>query len=502
METMIQVLSVENMRKSDAQTIAGGIPGRELMFRAGRGIVGLTDWKPPVAIVCGSGNNAGDGYVCAFLLQQGGIPCEVILLSEKTSEDGGFYLRQCREAGVPVSLWAPGRDLKGFGTVLDCIFGTGFRGAVYGPALEAIQAINESGAYVVSADINSGLNGDSGMADLCVCSDLTLSIGGYKAGHFLNMAKDVIRKKQNIDIGISPADRPYRLMEAKDLAGLFAPRKNFSNKGTYGYVALIGGSVRYSGAVRLAWMANAAMRAGVGVVKVAVPGAIRQEVASAVLESTLFPLSDDGNGIVFSENEIAELISNVKTVAFGMGIGTGEGARKTLEYLLGHYKGTLIVDADGLTLLSRMEQAVLRNPSCSLILTPHLKEFSRLTGFSTEEILANPVQAAEGYASANHVILLLKGPATIITDGETTYLTDSGCAGMATAGSGDVLSGILAAVAAYTKDLLCGTAAAAWINGKAGEMAQEKMGTAGMIASDTVSCIPAVIRELENMARE
>ena len=108
METMIQVLSVENMRKSDAQTIAGGIPGRELMFRAGRGIVGLTDWKPPVAIVCGSGNNAGDGYVCALLLQQAGIPCEVILLSEKTSEDGGFYLRQCREAGVPVSLWAPG----------------------------------------------------------------------------------------------------------------------------------------------------------------------------------------------------------------------------------------------------------------------------------------------------------------------------------------------------------------------------------------------------------
>ena len=250
-------------------------------------------------------------------------------------------------------------------------------------------------------------------------------------------------------------------------------------------------------------MANAAMRAGAGVVKLAVPDVIFTTVAPMVLESTMYPLSDDGNEMVFAEKEIAELVSNVKTVAFGMGIGTGEGAGKALEYLLEHYAGRLVVDADGLTLLSRMDQDRIRNVACTLVLTPHIKEFSRLTGLSTEEILNSPITAAEAYAKKNKVILLLKGPATIITDGETTYLTDTGCAGMATAGSGDVLSGILAAVLGYAADPLLGTAAAAWINGKAGEAAQRKYGSISMVAGDTVASIPeAVLSVSEGYTQE
>ena len=148
-----------------------------------------------------------------------------------------------------------------------------------------------------------------------------------------------------------------------------------------------------------------------------------------------------------------------------------------------------------------MEKEKIRSAACSLILTPHLKEFSRLSGLEMEEILQNPVTAAETYAKENRVILLLKGPATVITDGETTYLTDTGCGGMATAGSGDVLSGILAAVAAYSPDPLLGTAAAAWINGKAGELAQSRMGSVSMTAGDTAACVPEVVRALETGAR-
>ena len=184
-----------------------------------------------------------------------------------------------------------------------------------------------------------------------------------------------------------------------------------------------------------------------------------------------------------------------------MGVGTGEGARQTLSWLLRGYDGRLIVDADGLTLLSRMEKDALRTAAPSaLILTPHLKEFSRLTGLSTEAILENPVAAAEAYAAENRVILLLKGPATVVTDGNTTYITDTGCPGMATAGSGDVLSGILSAVSAYAEDPLLGAAAAAWVNGRAGELAQEKNGSVSMVAGDTVSCLPAVLHALENLS--
>ena len=497
---MIRILSVDNMRRSDAQTIAGGIPGRELMFRAGKGIFDRVDWKPPAAIVCGSGNNAGDGFVIAKLLHDAGIACEIILLSEKTSEDGAYYLGLCREAGVPVLTWDSALSFRKYNTIVDCIFGTGFRGAVQGTAREAIEAINASGAFVVSADINSGLNGDSGMAECCVRSDLTFAIGGWKPGHFLNMAKDVMKEKTNLDIGIEPVDRTYALAEASDFADLFRPRPNFSHKGTYGYTALIGGSVKYSGAIRLAQMANAAMRSGAGVVKLAVPGVLYPVIAPSVLESTLFPLGDDGEQITFSAEQVDDLVSNVRTAAFGMGIGTGEGAFRTLEYLLDHFDGKLIVDADGLTLLSRMDRERIRSASCTLILTPHLKEFSRLSGLEISEILNHPVTASEAYAKENGVILLLKGPSTIITDGESTWITDAGCPGMATAGSGDVLSGILSAVAAFAPDPLRGTAAAAYINGRAGELAQRRMGSVSMTSGDTASCIPEIVRALEMQA--
>lgn len=498
---MIPVLSVDNMRKSDARTIELGTPGRELMLRAGHGIFEKAQWRPPVGILCGSGNNAGDGYVIALLLKKAGIPCKLFLLSDRHSEDGAYYLGKCREAGIPEKSWDSTVDLKAYGTIVDCLFGTGFHGEVQGAAREAIEAVNTSGAYVVSVDINSGLNGDSGMAELCVHSDLTVSVGGFKPGHFLNMAKDVMKEKTNIDIGIEPVDPPYHLIEASDLAPLFKARPNFSHKGSYGYIALIGGSTRYCGAVRLAAMANAAMRSGAGVVKVAVPKSLFPAIAPALQESTFFPLSEGNGEMVFDQKELTDLTGNVRTAAFGMGAGTSPGASAVLVWLLEHFTGRLIIDADGLTLLSRMDRKRIRDFGRFLTLTPHLKEFSRLTGQAIEEIQHNPVAAAEAYAAATETILLLKGPATVITDGKTTCITDTGCAGMATAGSGDVLSGILAAVSAFLpENILLSTAAAAWLNGKAGELAQSRFGSVSMTAGDTAACLPEIVLRLEKMS--
>ena len=499
---MTGIMSVEDMRNSDAATIAGGVSGRELMARAGKAIFDSVTWKAPVAIVCGVGNNAGDGYVLAGLLYDAGIDCKLILLEERFSEDGKYYFDECAKKKISVCSIDEIVTLSGYGTVVDCIFGTGFRGEVKGKALEAINKINESGAYVVSVDINSGLNGDCGIAAkaeaqaktyTCVYSDLTISIGTFKPGHFLSLAKDVMKRKINVDIGIKPLKEDIFLLEEKDAAGFFGARPNFSNKGTYGYTALIGGSKRYSGAVRLAGMANAAMRAGAGVVKVALPGALYHDLLPLILESTVFPLSDRDGEAVFNEAELAELVANVKTVAFGMGIGVSEETSKILTYLLKNYKGRLIIDADGLTLLSRMDRSVLKSAVGKVVLTPHLKEFERLTGKPMQEILAAPVDIAREYASETNTIVLLKGPSTIITDGRVTYITDAGCPGMATAGSGDVLSGILSAVCA-NGELVRAVAVGAYINGKAGELAQEKYGAISMVASDTVGCIPEVFK--------
>lgn len=513
---MLKVLSVDNMRRSDAHTIATKIPSRKLMFLAGKSIYDNVTWEPPVAIVCGSGNNAGDGYVVTQLLHDNGIDCSIFMLSSRTSQDGRYYLEGCNERSVPVyNVEKDGiPSFAGFNTILDCIFGTGFKGDVKGPSAQMIQAINESGAFKVSVDINSGLDGDNGLSKLCVHSDLTLSIGDYKPGHFLNMAKDVMTKRINCDIGIEPVDEPYWLLQHEDFNGLFTPRSNYSNKGSFGYIALIGGSARYSGAIKLAAMANAAMRSGVGVVKIAAPKSLTGSIAPYILESTLFPLSDDNGEVVFCKEELDELMRGVRTIAFGMGIGVTKQTTRILLYMMENYEGTLIIDADGLNILSSLTKqnpAILKDANCSIVLTPHAKEFSRLLGKSIDDYMENPIEEAKLYARQNNAIVLLKGPTTIITNGKTVYLTDSGCPGMATAGSGDVLSGILAAICSWAPTLvnlgnehgkedtlLLAVAAGSYINGRAGEIAQTKSNPISMTAGDTADSIKDAISEYFN----
>jgi len=486
---MKEILSVENMRQSDAHTIATEVPSLELMYRAGKAVADSVEWRAPVGIVCGVGNNAGDGYVIALELNKRGIECTILLLEERFSPDGRFYFDKCAEESIPYEICTDYTDLSRFSTLVDCIFGTGFKGEARGLAKTVIEKYNSSSAYKVSVDINSGMNGDTGMGETIANSDLTCSIGSFKPGHFLNKAKDVIKNKINLDIGIKPINEPYYLYEPSALP----ERKNFSNKSTYGYVALIGGSKKYSGAIRLAAMANAAMRAGAGVAMLAVPDSISPYIIPNILEATIYPLSDNGGEIIFNESEFSALASRVKTIAFGMGIGLSVEVGKILFYLLKNYEGTLIVDADGLTILSRLGFNAIKNTACKLILTPHNMEFSRISGLPISEILSAPIDHAKKFAKDHGCTLLLKGPSTIVTDGERVYVIDRGCAGMATAGSGDVLSGILAATAAYVPSPLEATALAAYINGAAGELAESRTNPISMTASDTVSAISEII---------
>lgn len=209
-------ISVAAMRASDAYTIAHFVPGRELMHRAAQGIfdavaealVSSGGWQgKKVAIVAGSGNNGGDGYALAGILAEHYIRAQIFCVSEKFSEDGRYYYEQALAKGVPAGLFLQGADaadLTGYDIVVDCILGTGFSGTPRGAAAEAIRAINASGAFVVSADINSGMNGDTGKAVLAVRSDLTVSIGFYKTGLFLGRAPELIGELVNVDIGILP----------------------------------------------------------------------------------------------------------------------------------------------------------------------------------------------------------------------------------------------------------------------------------------------------------
>jgi len=493
---MQTVLTVQSMRDSDAAAIAGGTSGRELMARAARAVFEAVSWKAPAAIVCGKGNNGGDGYALACLLHGAGIACTLFAPAPPATADAAFYAGQCASLGLRTAAWKDAEDLSGFCTVADCIFGTGFRGEAAGEAARMIRLINASGAFVVSVDINSGLNGDNGLGGETVRSDLTVSIGSPKPGHFLGRAKDVMKSMVNAEIGIPPVGHRLMRIVEEDGAALLPPRPHLSNKGTYGTAALIGGSLCYSGAIRLAALANAAMRSGAGIARVAAPASLASVVASAILESTLYPLPDREGRLVFDREKLAGAVAGTRAAAFGMGAGNDEETRKILEYLILDYGGVLILDADALNALSQAGTGLLNRAAGRVVLTPHPGEFARLTGRTVPEVLTDPVGMAEEFAREHAAVVLLKGTATVVTDGKDTYLADRGGPGMATAGSGDVLSGVLAAMCAWRgEDLTQTTALAAWINGRAGEIAQERAGDISMTAGDTVQALPEAFRQ-------
>ena len=287
-------------------------------------------------------------------------------------------------------------------------------------------------------------------------------------------------------------------LKIEDIKSCFKERDKDANKGDFGYIALVGGSLPYSGAIRLAAMANCAMRAGAGVVSIALPRSLAHLIAEDILEATLYPLSEEDGYIRFVESEFEGLLKRYRVIAIGMGIGNTDESFKCVEYLLRNYEGILIIDADGLNVLSRMDKETVRASKARIVLTPHLKEFSRLSGFDMETVTqGSKAQLAASLAEELKCIVLLKGAITSVSDGKVTYLVDRGCPGMATAGSGDVLSGILSAVLACNcEDLLLATAAGAYINGMAGEMAEKENGQISMIASDTAAAVREVIKEI------
>ena len=481
---MKEVVSVKTMRESDEYTIKAKTDSKTLMKRAGEAVFNSYSWQGKTAIVCGTGNNAGDGYVLATFLKE---KCHLFLLKDKFSPDGKYYFDECVKMGVGYSFIDESTSFEEYDTIVDCIFGTGFKGEVQGFVKTVIDKINTSGKHVISCDIPSGLNGDMGVG-YSVISDLTLSIGTLKTGLILNEAKDKIKKLINCPIGIDITGEKYYLLEKDDFTGIIPERKNYSHKGTYGYTAVWGGCEEYSGAIKLSNMSMASLKAGTGVSRLIASEKIAHAVMPYLLESTLFKMPD-----VFDKEKIDEALKGIKALSVGMGWGKNDEYSKMLEYILLNHKLNLIIDADGLNTLSQMDMGVLKKTACSLCLTPHLKEFSRIAKCEMADITIEKVKA---FAKEYNVVLLLKGTATTITDGKTVCFVNSGCAGMATAGSGDVLSGILSGLMGYMTLDIKTVSLGAYLSGRAGELAEEKTNPVSMTSGDTVRNIATAVSEI------
>ena len=280
-------------------------------------------------------------------------------------------------------------------------------------------------------------------------------------------------------------------IEVSDIKDLFKKRDINANKGDFGKAGIYGVSIEYSGALKLSYLALTALRSGCGISRILVKKEILPLLGPNILEETIKVLPEYNSDFY---NKLDDYIKDLDALAFGMGLGNDEHLEEILEYLIENYRGNLIIDADGLNILSKLDLNILKKSKGNILLTPHLKEFSRLCNKSIAEIKKDSITLVKEFASTYNVTLLLKGHTTIISDGSDIYLVTTGTPGMATAGSGDVLSGILVGLLAYLDFNLLTVAAGVLINGLAGCLAAEDNTDISMIARDTINNISKAIK--------
>ncbi|MBO4902588.1 MAG: NAD(P)H-hydrate dehydratase [Lachnospiraceae bacterium] len=439
-----------------------------------------------VIVIAGCGNNGGDGVCIARILKEKGICSEVFVLGTPSSDsECAHQIRIAQKTGVSVTEGSEEDCIVYLGSsapslLVDAIFGVGLNRAIDEKLCELIRYLNAMECGRVSVDIPSGVNATTGAIEgEAVKSDLTVTYGAYKTGQFLYPGHTYCGQIRMHPIGIRQ-DYAYETEDLYALEDTDLPpvnRKPDSHKGTFGKLLLIAGSAEVGGAAVLS--AKAAFHAGIGMVRVFTHQNNRDILLQAVPEAMVTTYDDE-------LTSLPEAMQWADVIAIGPGISTSDLAGSILRTVLSGSRLPLILDADAINLIAegRKSYGFPAEDGRELILTPHLKEFSRLTGLGVSEIKADPVSACRDFAGKNHCTCVLKDARTVISDGTTTYLNLSGNAGMATAGSGDVLLGLVAALRAQGLKPLAAAAYGAYIHGRAGDAAAKIFGQSGMTASD------------------
>ena len=498
----MKVLTAAQMREVDRLTIESGIPGLILMENAGSRLVDflIESFSPlrehRITVVCGKGNNGGDGFVIARQLFYRRLcqSVEVIELFDPETLTGDAHenRKMLKASGCPISQKLPNEP--SFSTlVIDAVLGTGLTGSAKGPALDAIQAINQRFplARKVSVDIPSGLpSEETNPTGEYVLADCTVTFTAAKRSQVLSPTYERMGRLKVVPIGtpdrFCKTNPNYRLqMTTKaDIRHLFAKRSKDSNKGMYGHVLVIGGSFGKSGAPAMSGFA--ALRSGAGLVTVAVPESALPNVAAVRPELMTVRL----------ENDLSETLAKKTVVALGPGLGTEDAAVQLVKTLYEHENTPFVVDADALNALA----GALPKTDKIRVLTPHPGEMGRLTGKSVKEVQADRLGAAESLAKESGATTVLKGDRTIIAfpDGET-WINPTGSPAMATGGTGDILTGMVAGlIGQHPKEWKRAVVAAVWLHGRSGELAAERWGEQAMLATDLLDSLPRAMDELRN----
>ncbi len=510
----------EQMRRYDAVAIEKyGVPGTVLMENAGRGAAHVVMEEArgrsgTIAIVCGKGNNGGDGFVIARHLINAGRLASVILLGRREDLQGDARTN----ANILAAMRAPiteidgDRDVKtlpgllvGSSVIVDAIFGTGLEREVTGRYARAIQAINGAGVPVVAVDLPSGLDADTGRAlGTAVRADATATFACLKRGLVIHPGVELAGKVTVVDIGapgriVQEVGYDGRVLDGEEFGKFLGPRRPDAHKGTYGHLLVIAGSPGKTGAAIMAGFA--ALRTGAGLVSLAVPADLMPAVEAAkppeIMLEPLLPTLDAEVDQAAIER-IDALLADRSAVVIGPGCGLTDSMGRVLEAVLDRAHVPVIVDADGLTLLSRLPAAVLDTRAHPTVLTPHPGEMSRLVWKSSSEIQQERIPLAREYAKVKGVHLVLKGARTVIAspDGDV-WINPTGNPGMASGGTGDVLTGMIGGLCSQGLRIEDAVAMGVFLHGLAGDRAAEETGQCALVAGDVLSALPEVLLEFE-----
>ena len=512
------LLTAAQMREADRQAIEEiGLPGALLMENAGRAAAAVLQQRfgdsfpGPVLVLAGKGNNGGDGYVLARTLQQAGWQVRTLVLAaaESISGDAALHLQILLRCGGMVELVSEDSALEAalarqtqLRVAVDALLGTGLTSPVQGLYARAIDWLNAGQAPILALDIASGVDAGSGrILGRAVQASVTVSFAAAKLGQVLYPGAACCGTLEVVDIGLPmaaplPAGERHTLVDARSAAALLPSRPVTGHKGTFGHLLVVGGCRGKSGALALS--AAGGLRSGAGLITAAGPASLVPLLAQQLLEVMTAPLAEvDGHLSLQALPALQQLWQDKAALALGPGLGETDEARALARRLLVDCPLPLVLDADGLNALGGQPELLLQRAGRATVLTPHPGEMARLCDCSIAAVEADRVAAARSFATGFQVVLVLKGARSLIaTPQGEIFVNGSGNPGLASGGSGDVLTGLIAGLLA--QGLTAGAAAVlgVYLHGLAAERLSRHMGQAGLAASDLARELPAARHEL------
>ncbi|MCK4311841.1 MAG: NAD(P)H-hydrate dehydratase, partial [Candidatus Cloacimonetes bacterium] len=446
--------------------------------------------KSKVAVFCGDGNNGGDGFVIARYLKNWGHKIKIFLLgsTDKMSPETFENCESCKGLKIEIEKIQSTNelgDLADLNLIIDAIFGVGLKGIVKGWRADLIEKINSSGKPVVSIDIASGVDANTGQAKVAINADYTLTMAAYKYGHFLEKGREKSGEVKVIDIGMS--DELYDKFSPKaklvtDENVKYPERFPLSHKGAYGRIGIIAGSPGFSGAAIMA--SRAALRSGAGLITLFHPKGMEHIFETQLLEVMTYSIPDLSK--TEELNNFFKKLNSMDVLLIGPGIGISPQTVGFTKKILQTWAKPVVIDADGLNILSENEDILKLISGKPAILTPHIGEFARLTKKNISVILTDPLGELDSFIKKCKCNILLKSATTIFADGENFVFDISGNDGLSTGGSGDVLVGIIVSFLGQKLSLKHAAISASFLMGRTAEKLAKTRKTASIIPSDII----------------